>query len=1250
MAHRAILSSLVKAKTDEEVGNAAMQEGCTVEFILPYGTLINGSRRQLAGLEKKGYRVKILTVMDSLQVGEYSIKADGTEQAVPPLTLRQEKIWSHYLLQLVAPPALEWVEELGGMGVDVVEPVSAYGLFVVCGQREMAEVKKLPCVAWCGPFLPAYRVHGSLRGLSGVIKYINIAVYPPWRADAVMDAVIRAGGYVERKLVPPAFYCGEYAELLVTAEASAIDKLAGLPDVRWLEYAPPSPGMEGEREVQIAAGNLDSTPFPDRAPLPGYDGWLQGMGLKGGSGVRIAICDSGVDANKDNNKTGHIDLRGRQHSFINYSVDQYPNDFLRHGTHIASIAVGGATTGQKDDSGFLWGQGMAPRAEYINQNILVGPWPPDWSTVVRDAATRGALIMNNSWCTGNTPGSGYILASRTFDRLIRDAIPGTATSQPITVVFSAGNAGPHVSSITPPKEAKNAIVVGNSLTYRPHKRFRCGDIRGVFGTSSRGPAQDGRHLPTLVAPGTDVAAALSRGSRRTPITGTGGTDIENPDRVLNQYVYMTGSSMSAALVSGACALLTEWWRRRTGGQNPSPALLKALLVNGAEDQAGGQDWRCLNGNSESKKLWRQLDDGSFCRELDFRPLIILSGFKPFSLIGKEKVLREGDWHYCEEDRLLYIRTFGGCDPQAPDARLLNALAPQPLGHLPDSTQGWGRVHLNNIMLQSPATDRGSKIIIDGEYHFTASGQEYIINVAPIDPRLPLRVTLAWTDSPAAVGSGRVLVNDLDLEVRETEGKRRLYKGNVITRGYSRAGADYDSSNNVESVYLREPRGLYEVRVVAAALRAQAKPPFGCKQQWQDFALVIDNAERVTEVSVTVIPVVEQCEVADDAKNNYLLKIACKQLLVSLRAGDRVGLIGLDGNFCLADHAMALQTITDKSVRKNIGSRILAMRKRGCISQAGGVAAAQQLLKTVPERKAVLLFSSGKNNDCSRCYDKKKDLEYGEAITVHTCSLGPQAQHRMLAELAASHGGNYYYVPDIVRLAEVCNYLRADITGESVMLNETMVANCGHSVALIDNDVEEVTFIFSWPDVPKKLVFEPTRANEISVRLRDPDGYYVHPNSSWLFRLHGAGHVMFKIIRPPAGIWQLEMLSAEGKETQYTVSAYVKSPLRLFVEQSAPGHPLSVSATVMENEKPVRGWHATASIHSTSMDCSEIRLHENLLRSSQTAKLEHLTVLRPFNVIVRANGISNITGAPFSRYGMISVPPGETPLSLQEIRE
>ena len=57
---------------------------------------------------------------------------------------------------------------------------------------------------------------------------------------------------------------------------------------------------------------------------------------------------------------------------------------------------------------------------------------------------------------------------------------------------------------------------------------------------------------------------------------------------------------ATALTSGACALLTQWWRREAG-RDPSPALLRALVVNGAVDTGDGgpipnrrQGWGRLN--------------------------------------------------------------------------------------------------------------------------------------------------------------------------------------------------------------------------------------------------------------------------------------------------------------------------------------------------------------------------------------------------------------------------------------------------------------------------------------------------------------------------------------------------------------------------------------------------------------------------------------------------------------------------------
>ena len=41
--------------------------------------------------------------------------------------------------------------------------------------------------------------------------------------------------------------------------------------------------------------------------------------------------------------------------------------------------------------------------------------------------------------------------------------------------------------------------------------------------------------------------------------------------------------MAAPHVAGGVALITQWWRPFNAGANPSPAMAKALLINGAVD-------------------------------------------------------------------------------------------------------------------------------------------------------------------------------------------------------------------------------------------------------------------------------------------------------------------------------------------------------------------------------------------------------------------------------------------------------------------------------------------------------------------------------------------------------------------------------------------------------------------------------------------------------------------------------------------
>jgi hypothetical protein len=80
--------------------------------------------------------------------------------------------------------------------------------------------------------------------------------------------------------------------------------------------------------------------------------------------------------------------------------------------------------------------------------------------------------------------------------------------------------------------------------------------------------------PDITAPGTAIT-----GSR----AGTGGSVSGNVDANVS---YSSGTSHAAPQVAGAAALFTEFWKNSFGGSNPSPALIKAAVINSGQEMNG----------------------------------------------------------------------------------------------------------------------------------------------------------------------------------------------------------------------------------------------------------------------------------------------------------------------------------------------------------------------------------------------------------------------------------------------------------------------------------------------------------------------------------------------------------------------------------------------------------------------------------------------------------------------------------------
>jgi len=170
-------------------------------------------------------------------------------------------------------------------------------------------------------------------------------------------------------------------------------------------------------------------------------------------------------------------------------------------------------------------------------------------------------------------------------------------------------------------------------------------------------------------------------------------------------------------------------------------------------------------------------------------------------------------------------------------------------------EGWGRVNAKNSLYGpggSPAT-RNIEFENEVTANAVATGGVYTRTFSA-NAGTPAKVTLAWTDYPAAAGAvSPLVVNDLDLEVVDPNGV--TYLGNRFTGNWSVIGGSADRHNVVENVYLQSPvTGTYTIKVKGFQVPQDQEPALAGVNQ--DFSLVwsgsLGAAAPVHDVAVTSI--------------------------------------------------------------------------------------------------------------------------------------------------------------------------------------------------------------------------------------------------------------------------------------------------------------------------------------------------------------------------------------------------------------
>jgi serine protease AprX len=491
---------------------------------------------------------------------------------LPPVDTTQPNF---YLLRLRGPLLEQWRDELTKQNVHLLEYVPRYSYTAKLTPEQVKSIQALPFLRQVrvytpqdtGPISPRRAPAPPAAKVGVSMLTYDIRLHREEDVSEVINRLKNLG-------VSIAGASGRKVRLYLLEDSPLGDEIAAFPEVAAMEqYIPP----KLHNDVARTLLGIDSAAGPGSAPnLP-----------QTGAGQTVAVADTGLD-------DAHPDFQGRIAGIVARGRPGDYSDTHGHGTHVAGSVLGdGTASGGKV-------RGVAPQAKLFFQSLLdaedgLGGLPLNLGDLFEEAYQAGARIHNNSW--GSATASMYTINSIEVDEFI-------AKRRDMLIVISAGNEGQAAQrlhsqpgfvdwlSLGSPASCKNALTVGASRSKRNQGGYSnlpyggawpadfpdppisqqsiSGDPEALAAFSSRGPCDDRRIKPDVVAPGTDIASTKSS---QAPLRHFWGPYPGN-----NCYAFMGGTSMAAPLVTGCAALVREYYVKDKNHQ-PSAALLRATLIN-----------------------------------------------------------------------------------------------------------------------------------------------------------------------------------------------------------------------------------------------------------------------------------------------------------------------------------------------------------------------------------------------------------------------------------------------------------------------------------------------------------------------------------------------------------------------------------------------------------------------------------------------------------------------------------------------